>query len=190
MSEEGQTLGVLFAESGEIRFEGKDNILWLNLNNADYEWFDAGQSSRSSGAGFVSFRGHEPIALHLRGSSVSDSLKHKTIDQLLALRNEMIAQGEDSLHVDLRIQKGCSMAFAPLSLGFLAVPLAIRVGRRETMFNAGLALLLALVYFFLLTALPEWLTSFPQTRPDLLVWTPNVIFQAIGLALFRSIERR
>ena len=80
------------------------------------------------------------------------------------------------------------MAFAPLSLAFLAVPLALRVGRRETMFNAGLALALALVYFFLLTTLPEWFQSFPKIRPDLLVWAPNVIFQGIGLMLFRSVE--
>ncbi len=80
------------------------------------------------------------------------------------------------------------MAFAPLSLAFLAVPLALRVGRRETMFNAGLSLSLSLVYFFLLTTLPEWLQGSPEIRPDLLVWAPNVIFQGIGLMLFRSVE--
>ena len=189
VSEEGETLGVLFAESGEIRFEKKGNLLWLNLRNADYQWFDSGtHPSQSADTGFVAFRGHEPIALRLRGSSASDSLKHKTIGQLLELRNDFIAQGDDTLPVDLRIQRSCSMAFAPLSLAFLAVPLALRVGRRETMFNAGLALALALVYFFLLTTLPEWLQSYPKIRPDLLVWAPNVIFQGIGLMLFRSVE--
>jgi len=189
VSEEGDTLGVLFAESGEVRFEESANRLWLNLHNADYQWFGGGeQSTRRGKVGFVAFRGHEPIALQLRAGTGSSSLKHKTISQLIELRNELIDEGEDSLQVDLRIQKNCSMAFAPLSLGFLAVPLAIRMGRRETMFNAGLALSLALVYFFLLTIVPEWMESFPQARPDLLVWLPNVLFQGIGLVLFRSVE--
>ena len=55
--------------------------------------------------------------------------------------------------------------------------------------GGGLALMLALVYFFLLTTLPEWLESVPRARPDLLVWTPNVIFQGMGLVLFRFVER-
>ena len=71
---------------------------------------------------------------------------------------------------------------------FLAIPLAIRVGRRETMLNAGFALCLALVYYFFLTIVPEWLANVPQARPDLLVWVPNVLFQGIGLAMFRSLE--
>ena len=191
VSEEGDTLGVLFAESGEVRFEESTNRLWLNLRNADYQRFGGeAQSKRSGETGFVAFRGHEPIALQLKGGVRSGSLKHKTISQLIELRNELIGTGGDSLSVDLRIQKSCSMAFAPLSLAFLAVPLAIRVGRRETMFNAGLAMSLALVYFFLLTIVPEWLESYPQARPDLLVWVPNVLFQGIGLVLFRAAEHQ
>ncbi|MBG30601.1 MAG: hypothetical protein CMI31_11465 [Opitutae bacterium] len=189
VNKEQETLGVLFAETGEIRFEKKGSLLWLNLRNADYQWFDSGGQGSSSGdTGFVAFRGHEPIALHLQGGSAYDSLKHKTISQLLDIRSDVMARGEDPLQVNLRIQRNCSMAFAPLSLAFLAIPLALRVGRRETMFNAGLSLSLSLVYFFLLTALPEWLQSSPEIRPDLLVWAPNVIFQGIGLMLFRSVE--
>lgn len=182
---EGETLGLLFAESGELRFDQEDKRLRLSLSNADYQWFG---DDPSSNAGYISFREHEPISLRLKGDSKADSLKYKTIGQLIDRRKELIARNEDSLLVDMRIQQGFSMAFAPLSLGLLAVPLAIRVGRRETMFNAGLALALALVYFFFITVVPEWLERFPKARPDLLVWAPNVLFPAYGLVLFRRID--
>ena len=159
--------------------------LRLSLSNADYQWFG---DAPSSDTGYISFREHEPISLRLKDDSKSQSLKLKTIGQLMDQRKELISDGKDSLLVDLRIQQGVSMAFAPLSLGLLAVPLAIRVGRRETMFNAGLALALSLGYFFFITVVPEWMERFPATRPDLLVWIPNILFPAFGLAMFRQMD--
>ena len=190
VGEKGETLGVLFAESGQVRFEESTNQLWLNLRNADYQWLQGGTSNHRVGdGGFVAFRAHEPIALQLRQNTNTSSLKHKTLGELIDLRNQLKDRGEETLQVDLRIQTGCSMAFAPLSLAFLAIPLAIRVGRRETMFNAGLALCLALVYFFFLVILPEWMENSPKARSDLLVWAPNVLFQGIGFLMLRSMER-
>ncbi len=180
MNAESEPLALLSAESGTIRFDEAEGVLWLSLKTANYQQFD--------GSSFLAFRDHDPIPLQLKGGVRSRSLKHKTIRELLDHRKELKAKGEDSFQADFHIHKSCALAFAPLSLGFLAVPLAIRVGRRETMFNAGLALSLALVYFFFLTIVPEWLENVPQARPDLLVWAPNILFQGIGLALFRSLE--
>lgn len=180
LNADSEPLALLFAESGTIRFDEAKGVLWLSLKTANYQQFD--------GSSFLAFRDHDPIPLQLKGGVRSGSLKHKTIRELLAHRKELKAKGEDSFQADFHIHKSCALAFAPLSLGFLAVPLAIRVGRRETMFNAGLALSLALVYFFFLTIVPEWLENVPQARPDLLVWAPNILFQGIGLALFRSLE--
>jgi lipopolysaccharide export system permease protein len=182
---EGETLGLVSAESGEVKFEATNKNLQLRLNNADYQWFGDAQSNDM---GYISFREHEPISLRLKDDSNSHSLKLKTLGQLIDQRNKLIAENESSLSVDMRIHQSFSMAFAPLSLCLLAVPLAIRVGRRETMFNAGLALVLSLVYFFFIVVVPEWLERFPSARPDLLAWAPNVLFPAYGLVLFRRID--
>jgi len=71
-------------------------------------------------------------------------------------------------------------AFSVFSLAFLAVPLAVRVGRSETFVNATVALGVALTYY-LLTSLAAYVKD-PDLRPDLLIWLPNVV--VVGLAWF------
>lgn len=77
--------------------------------------------------------------------------------------------------------------FSVFSLTLLAVPLAVRVGRRETFANAALALGVALT-FYLLSAMAGWAKS-PAARPELLVWAPNLVVTALALALFRRASR-
>ena len=65
----------------------------------------------------------------------------------------------------------------------LAVPLGIRVSRKETSANLGVALGLVMGYYFL-TVIVGWLDKYPAIRPDLLLWTPTLLF--LGLALWLS----
>ena len=62
------------------------------------------------------------------------------------------------------------------------------VSRRETSANLGLALVLVLGYYFL-TVMIKWLDRHPEYRPDLLLWVPNLLFLALGIWLFRRIEK-
>ncbi len=71
-------------------------------------------------------------------------------------------------------------AFSVFSLAFLAVPLAVRVGRSETFVNAAVALGVALSYY-LLTSMAAYVKD-PDLRPDLLIWVPNLL--VVGLAWF------
>lgn len=71
-------------------------------------------------------------------------------------------------------------AFSVFSLAFLAVPLAVRVGRSETFVNATIALAIALSYY-LLSSMAAYVKD-PAYRPDLLVWAPNAV--VVGLAWF------
>lgn len=82
-----------------------------------------------------------------------------------------------------------AQAAAVLCFALVGVPLGIRVSRRETSANLGLALLLVLG-FYLLTVAIKWLDKRPDLRPDLLLWVPHVVFAAVGLALFRRVETR
>ena len=66
--------------------------------------------------------------------------------------------------------------------------LGIKVSRRETSANLGVAVTLSLGYYFL-TVMVNWLDRMPEYRPDLLFWLPNLMFLMIGLWLFRRLER-
>jgi lipopolysaccharide export system permease protein len=78
-------------------------------------------------------------------------------------------------------------AFSVFSLAFLAVPLAVRVGRSETFVNAAMALGIALSYY-LLSSMASYVKD-PAFRPDLLVWAPNVVVVALAWWLLRRAAR-
>ena len=92
------------------------------------------------------------------------------------------------MKVKFSLQERLSTAFTVLSFALIAVPLGIKVSRRETSANLGVALLLALAYYFL-TAIVQWLDGHPEIRPDLLLWGPNIIFAVVAIWLHRRAER-
>jgi lipopolysaccharide export system permease protein len=87
-------------------------------------------------------------------------------------RGQMLAMTQLMSHL--------ASAFSVFSLAFLAVPLAVRVGRSETFVNAAIAMAIALSYY-LLTSIAAYVKD-PNFRPDLLIWIPNLI--VVGLAWF------
>ena len=83
-----------------------------------------------------------------------------------------------------RLANACS-AF---SLPFLAVPLAIKVGRADRNINALIAVLVALGYFAL-TSAATWPKS-AAWHPELLIWLPNLLVLLAGGCLLRALDRR
>ena len=79
-------------------------------------------------------------------------------------------------------------AAAILALGLLAIPLSLRVGRSETLVNAGVGLGVALGHY-LLTAAAGWIPS-EAAPPALLAWTPTLVVAMLGAWLFRRAAAR
>jgi len=94
----------------------------------------------------------------------------------------------DRMKIKEVIQDKLTTAFAIFSFALVAVPLGIKVSRKETSANLGVALLLILAYYFLIVVV-KWLDNRPELRPDLLLWIPNLIFIVIGLFLSRRAAR-
>ena len=93
------------------------------------------------------------------------------------------------MNYDLLVQEKLSLATAVFSFALLGIPLGIRVSRRETSANLGLAIVLVLS-FYVLTAGVKALDQRPEWRPDLLIWLPNLLFAGLGFHLFRRIGQR
>lgn len=94
----------------------------------------------------------------------------------------------ERMKVQITIHEKASMAFSVLSFALFAIPLGIQVSRKETSANLGLALALAIGYYFA-TIVVGWVDKFPEFRPDLLMWVPNLAFQALGIWMFRKVDR-
>jgi len=95
----------------------------------------------------------------------------------------------DRMKLQMVVQNKFASAFAVFTFALVGVPLGIRVSRRETSANLGLAVVLALSYYFL-TIVIGWLGGRPELRPDLLLWVPNLLFLGIGIWMFWRVDRQ
>ncbi|HEX2854428.1 MAG TPA: LptF/LptG family permease [Opitutaceae bacterium] len=193
------------ADSGSFDFDVSTNELILTLNHAQAEERDEKfpenfvESQR-----MASFDKYGPERLSLerifgRGTGATIKLAWMTYPQLQAERARIAAEpvppaqarqhARDEMKVQLTVHDKINTALAILSFALIGVPLGIKVSRRETSANLGVAVILALGYY-LLNVMVGWLDRHPEYRPDLLLWVPNLIFIGLGLWLFARIERR
>ncbi|PAW78092.1 MAG: hypothetical protein B9S27_07855 [Opitutia bacterium Tous-C8FEB] len=130
------------------------------------------------------------------GENFQRKLRWLTTQELLVAieRGWDVAAGADAATLErgrmvakTQLMAHLASAFSVFSLAFLAVPLAVRVGRAETFVNAAVALAIALTYY-LLTSMAGYVKD-PAYRPDLLVWLPNLIVVTLGWFLLRRASR-
>jgi lipopolysaccharide export system permease protein len=95
---------------------------------------------------------------------------------------------QQRMRVQITIHEKFAMAFSVLSFALVAIPLGIKVSRKETSANLGLGLALAIGYYFV-TVMLGMLDNHPALRPDLLMWLPNLGFQSLGLWMFYKVDR-
>lgn len=191
----------LRAEEGDLVYDEKELDLILTLKNVVAERRDSENPERFDGSSTdtVLF-GELPISLPLdqlfgeRGKK-RVRIKMLTFAQLTERLRELKAseaEGEDVLEdrmeLEVHIQKNFAMAYSVFALSVFGIPLAIHVGRKETYANLGIALVIAMTYYFLIIAV-SWLEENPAVRPDLLIWLPNFIFQGIGFWMIHKASR-
>ncbi|MGB0744738.1 MAG: LptF/LptG family permease [Opitutales bacterium] len=200
LDDENRVQLFLRAAEGAVHFDQGRNELVLTLRNGTAEQRDEENPEDFDAAPDKSlYFGELPIALPLgelfgERSGVKIRTKYMNFAQLMERREQALAEeadagtglSEDRLKLQMHLQKNFAMAFSVFSLAIFGVPLAIRLGRRESYANLGIALIIAMSYYFLMIMV-SWLEGNPALRPDLLIWLPNIFFQSIGFwMLFRA----
>jgi lipopolysaccharide export system permease protein len=191
------------AETGRVDYDEAANAFIVTLANARAEEHDRKKPEDFSQPVMVNSAGEvDPIRLslaqYLGTPTVHQKLPWMTYGELTAeesrLRGAPVEPGgarqheRDIMKVELTIQDKFSMAVAIFTFAFVGIPLGIKVSRRETSANLGIAVILALGYYFL-TVMVGWLDQHPEYRPDLLLWAPNLFFLALGFWLLRRLDR-
>ncbi len=192
------------AESGRLDYDEATNSLVPTLSRAKTEERNAvnpedfSKSPRAPSAEKV-----EEVRLSLDSYFGHEGIRVKrewlTYDELQTERDKLAtdtpppektkAVREEQMKLAIVYHDKLNLALAVFSFALIGVPLGIRVSRRETSANLGLALGLVLSYY-VLTVMVKWLDRHPEYRPDLLLWVPNLLFLALGVWLFTRIEQR
>ncbi|MGB8167514.1 MAG: LptF/LptG family permease [Chthoniobacteraceae bacterium] len=122
----------------------------------------------------------------LTAGELLDRLEHddKGTDQ----RTEKeIRQELSSLKTE--VNKRFSFSLASFAFALIGVPLAITAHRKETSAGFLISLVVAFVYFFFII-IADTLRTNAALHPELLIWTPNVLFVGLGVWLFYRLSRQ
>ncbi|HEY8993146.1 MAG TPA: LptF/LptG family permease [Lacunisphaera sp.] len=189
------------AASGRIVFDENASKLVLTLNALQVEVRDKKDpedtSKIHSGGASDEATFDLPLGMLTGERIVEKKLKWFTFPQLmqewarLSRPDPSVAKEEQQkrlMRVQITIHEKFATAFSVLSFALVAIPLGIKVSRKETSANLGMGLLLALGYYFA-SIVAGWMDNYPALRPDLVVWVPNIVFQSLGLWLFYKVDR-
>jgi lipopolysaccharide export system permease protein len=187
---------------GAVEYRKAENKLILTLRDGTTEQRKAAGEAGFTESGFnlldfgeLSFEWSLDAVFQkqaARPARVKDMTFAQQMERRKALMEQEVARGSglsrERLEVQFHIQENCAYAFSVFSMAIFAVPLAIRVGRRESYANLGLALVIAMAFYAMMVAV-SWMEGRVALRPDLLIWLPNIIFQSLGLYFLAQVNR-
>jgi lipopolysaccharide export system permease protein len=130
-----------------------------------------------------------PIDLtSLMKSERKPKLTEMNFRQLQNERRELESRGIGTMPVLVQIHRQVSFSFACFAFTLIGIPLAIQAHRRETTIGIALSLGLVLLYYAFFIA-GEALGTRERLHPNLILWVPNILFQALGAVLLARTSR-
>ncbi|WP_232766974.1 LptF/LptG family permease [Geminisphaera colitermitum] len=188
------------AQEGELAYNEESHKLVLKVREGTTELRDRDDPEAFNKVVTVSTFGSAEFEFSLSNLfgriTTRQKLDWMTLEELKAQREQLTAAPDADtpegqmrrMQVDVTLNKKAANALAVLAFALIGVPLGIKVSRRETSANLGMALLLILIYY-MLSGVAGWLEAYPRWRPDLIVWVPPLLFAGFGAWLLSRLGR-
>ncbi len=176
----------IHAERGALSVDAEQLKLHLRLFNAQIDQRDPSDPENIEKRKWGMTVAEYPLELDLtrlvdQRRAVKEAHHRSSID----LWRQATLLGKQGIHPTpmlVELHKRLALGTACFAFVMVAVPLGVRVHRRETSIGILLSLLLAVAYYFLVL-FAEGLKRSPHLFPELVVWLPNLVFQAFGAYL-------
>lgn len=179
------------ADYAKVKLDQEHGQMVMTLFNAREEDYppDGDPTLMRSGAR----AGQLPVYISL--ASFSDKAERRLswmtlpeIEKVIEAMQQKPAN-EPALPYLTEFQARWASSLACITFVIIGVPLAIQTQRRET--SAGVIMTIVVVgLYLLLGSVGRALKTQARLYPELIIWTPNLIFQAIGALLFHRANRK
>jgi LPS export ABC transporter permease LptF len=203
LGEEFDPMKVVFARRGVLETDHAHNQILLHLLDARFEQRDDGepQNLLKIKQGITAQETTFPISLRelyernrkrsgfsaMTVAQLQEKIQEETTRKLSSEDSKKLR--EQKLSARVEVSKRFSFAMASFAFGLIGVPLAVTAQRKETSIGFMLSLAVALVYF-LCIIFADTVRNKPHLHPEILVWSPNILFVGLGLWLFWRLSRR
>jgi LPS export ABC transporter permease LptF/LPS export ABC transporter permease LptG len=110
-----------------------------------------------------------------------------TFGQLSAYISELRASGYNVLDHEVGLYRKLAFPLVTLIMTLIAVPFAVTTGRRGAMYGIGVGIVLALVYWTMISVFAAFGAG-GLMSPMLAAWAPNLIFGATAAVLLLTVR--
>ncbi|MBX7157685.1 MAG: LptF/LptG family permease [Verrucomicrobiae bacterium] len=193
LNEDDVALRSLRASRGKVTADETNNAIVITLYDARME--ERNEENPDNLSLIQTGRHFEELPLHIsleRLMEKSTKIRPNALD-FGALINVVLTgrtkrSDYDFTPILTEIQSRVAGSLSCLTFVLAAIPLAVRFHRRETSAGIGLSFLVVFVYYSLMI-LAKTFENHAGAYPDVLIWVPNLLFQALGLLGIAKVGR-
>jgi lipopolysaccharide export system permease protein len=191
LDDQNQVLSSLRADRATITLDMEHQVLLITLFNERGEQYPDSKDVTKIQPGVKAEQGSLAISLNSFYEKVQRRLAWMTLPEIEQVIEAMqgAPTGELATPYLTEFQARISFAVACFTFVVVGLPLAIQTQRRETSVGVALTLVIVMVYWLLVT-LGRALKGQAGLYPELIIWAPNFIFQAVGFWLFSRANRK
>lgn len=192
LDDKGNMTSTLRARRAEVTVQAEERKLLLELQDVRGDLHDQADPTNIQKIRTGATASRYPLVLDLKpmyekalaSRKLSDLVLTELLDEIRSLQRSGIHPAAALLEAHKRV----SAAAACVAFVLIGIPLGITTSRRETTVGLAVSLGLVTLYYFM-TVLAGTLRDHPHLYPELILWTPNLVFQGLGLWLLWRLNR-